>query len=342
MPRDKQTLLNPPLYNEDAIQPLEGLEAVRKRPGMYVGALDEELGTQNTLHHGLSLLSAFSRPLRDATVTITREHSHQLSLHAPMTNTIRDHHIPMWLTSLHNNSPDSPGLLNAFCDVFTFRILQPDQTRWWCYERGEQTMVLSSPGVDGPPCVQIDADLDRDLLTTGISWSGLQQLAWREAALMPGLRFILRDTPSGDEVAICAPDGPASYLRTLTATPILSIARTTGEARIQLAIARVPEERSHIALWTNHDHYTTRSGPLLAAVKAAVAGSTHRSRAQHAIKPLPRIAILFALHHRPWGASGWSYLRRDGQRREHLLNTASIEPLLASLKVALPQWRLHR
>jgi hypothetical protein len=308
---------------------------------MYIGGFDEEPGTQNALHYGLSIFHTIAHPLREATIMLTRGHNRQLSLRAPLTRTLTDNQLAHRLqapeATLRWDPDQDAGILNAICDTFTLRITRPDKTRWWCYERGEQTMVLSSPGVDGPPCVQIDADLGRDLLTTGISCRGLQRFAWREAIFTPGLRFILRDTPSGDEVSICAPDGPASYLRTLATAPVLSITRITGEAHIQLAIARVPEERSHIELWAAHHHYITRSGPLLAAVKAAVAGSTHRSRAQRAIKPLPGIAILLAWHERAETQGHW-----NGQQRERLLNTGSIAPLLDSLKVALPQWRLHR
>ena len=107
MPNDLLSNAGPDDYNADSIEVLEGLEPVRKRPGMYIGGTDER-----ALHHMVAEVLDNSM---DGAVA-GRANRIEVELHADYSITIKDNGrgIPI---DPHPKFPDKSALEVILCTL---------------------------------------------------------------------------------------------------------------------------------------------------------------------------------------------------------------------------------
>ncbi len=214
-------------YDASAIEVLEGLEPVRRRPGMYIGGTDER-----ALHHLAAeiLDNAMDEAVAGHADTIT------MTLHAGNRVTIRDNGrgipvdphpkfpdksaLEVILTTLHSGGKfndkayaTSGGLhgvgmsvVNALSDDMVVTINRDGNTYTQTYSRGlPQTSIQKSAGTKGQTGTAISFHPDAEIFGDDAHFAAktLYDMARSKAYLHRGLtvEWVWEDAPEGDETS---------------------------------------------------------------------------------------------------------------------------------------------
>lgn len=252
-------------YNEDDIQVLEGLEAVRKRPGMYIGS------TNSTgLHHLVweiidnsidEALNGYGNKIsvtinKDGSITIADEgRGIPCGIH-------KKENIPtiqLLLTTLHSGGKfsdsaysSSAGLhgvgssvtnaLSEFMDVTVYRDGQIHHIR---FEKGGS--VLKVPyEILGPTRrtgTVTTFKPDKTIFSTSdFKYDTIKNRIQESAFLLQGVRFYLKDERTSSQVVeFYYQNGLEEYIETLNSTkkhliPVCSFEDNTSDIKMKIAI----------------------------------------------------------------------------------------------------------
>ena len=249
-------------YNDDAIQVLEGLEAVRKRPGMYIGSTDHR-----GLHHlayeivDNAVDEALSGYATKIEVTIHKDQSLSVKdngrgmptgKHASGIPTIQ-----VIFTVLHAGGKFGQGgyktsgglhgvgasVVNALSDWLTVEVLRDGTLYKQAFKNGGEpvgTVKKEKTNRRGSGTTVTFLPSDKTFSTTNWSYETLAERLRESAFLLKGLTIILTDERTGESETFHYEEGIRDFIKYLneekdTLSPIVDFDSTVDGVETEFA-----------------------------------------------------------------------------------------------------------
>ena len=249
-------------YNDDAIQVLEGLEAVRKRPGMYIGSTDHR-----GLHHlayeivDNAVDEALSGYATKIEVTIHKDQSLSVKdngrgmptgKHASGIPTIQ-----VIFTVLHAGGKFGQGgyktsgglhgvgasVVNALSDWLTVEVLRDGTLYKQAFKNGGEpvgTVKKEKTSRRGSGTTVTFLPSDKTFSTTNWSYETLAERLRESAFLLKGLTIVLTDERTGESEAFHYEEGIRDFIQYLneekdTLSPIVDFDSTVDGVETEFA-----------------------------------------------------------------------------------------------------------
>ena len=249
-------------YNDDAIQVLEGLEAVRKRPGMYIGSTDHR-----GLHHlayeivDNAVDEALSGYATRIEVTIHKDQSLSVKdngrgmptgKHASGIPTIQ-----VIFTVLHAGGKFGQGgyktsgglhgvgasVVNALSDWLTVEVLRDGTLYKQSFKNGGEpvgTVKKEKTNRRGSGTTVTFLPSDKTFSTTNWSYETLAELLRESAFLLKGLTIVLTDERTGESETFNYEEGIRDFIQYLneekdTLSPIVDFDSTVDGVETEFA-----------------------------------------------------------------------------------------------------------
>ena len=249
-------------YNDDAIQVLEGLEAVRKRPGMYIGSTD---------HRGLHHLAyeivdnAVDEALSGYATKI------EVTIHKDQSLTVKDNGrgmptgkhasgiptIQVIFTVLHAGGKFGQGgyktsgglhgvgasVVNALSDWLTVEVLRDGTLYKQSFKNGGEpvgTVKKEKTNRRGSGTTVTFLPSDKTFSTTNWSYETLAERLRESAFLLKGLTIVLTDERTGESETFHYEEGIRDFIQYLneekdTLSPIVDFDSTVDGVETEFA-----------------------------------------------------------------------------------------------------------
>lgn len=249
-------------YNDDAIQVLEGLEAVRKRPGMYIGSTD---------HRGLHHLAyeivdnAVDEALSGYATKI------EVTIHKDQSLTVKDNGrgmptgkhasgiptIQVIFTVLHAGGKFGQGgyktsgglhgvgasVVNALSDWLTVEVLRDGTLYKQSFKNGGEpvgTVKKEKTSRRGSGTSVTFLPSDKTFSTTNWSYETLEERLRESAFLLKGLTIVLTDERTGESETFHYEEGIRDFIQYLneekdTLSPVVDFDSTVDGVETEFA-----------------------------------------------------------------------------------------------------------